>query len=118
MQLDGTWSALAADIGGEPMPEEIRKTIRLVIHEGTYSVTVAGHPDNGIVVLDPAKQPKAMDITGTSGPNKDKRILAIYETTGDTLRICYDLSGNARPTAFKTEKNTQLFLVLYAREGH
>src|SRR4051794_40819519 len=34
-----------------------------------------------------------MDITGTSGPNKGKTILAIYEQKGDTLRICYDLSG-------------------------
>lgn len=115
--VDGTWSALAADLGGETFPEELRKTLRLVIHEGTYTVTVANRPDRGIVVLDPLKQPKTMDITGTSGPNKDKRILAIYETTGDTLRICYDLSGRSRPTGFRTEKGTQLFLVLYAREG-
>jgi uncharacterized protein (TIGR03067 family) len=77
---------------------------------------VENRTDKGIVVLDTTKHPMAMDITSTSGPNKDKRILAIYETTGDTLRICYDLSGNSRPAAFRTEKGTQLFLVLYARE--
>jgi len=115
--IDGTWSALAADLGGEALPEELRKTMRLVIDEGTCTVTVADRPDKGIVVLNPRKQPKTMDITWTTGPKKDKRILAIYETTGDTLRICYDLSGNSRPTGFKTEKGTQLFLVLYAREA-
>jgi uncharacterized protein (TIGR03067 family) len=57
-----------------------------------------------------------MDITGTEGPNKGKTILAIYEITDDTLRICYDLSGKARPTEFKTTKGTKLFLVTYNRE--
>jgi uncharacterized protein (TIGR03067 family) len=57
-----------------------------------------------------------MDITGTDGPNKGKTILAIYERDGDTLRVCYDLSGKSRPTEFKTETGTQLFLVTYKRE--
>jgi uncharacterized protein (TIGR03067 family) len=57
-----------------------------------------------------------MDITGNEGPNKGKTFLAIYELKGDTLRICYDLSGQARPTEFKTKKDTRLFLVTYQRE--
>jgi len=35
---------------------------------------------------------------------------------GDTLRVCYDLSGKSRPTEFKTKEVTQLFLVTYKRE--
>ena len=57
-----------------------------------------------------------MDITGTEGPNKGKTFLAVYELDGDTLRICYDLSGKSRPTEFKTTEGTQLFLVSYKRE--
>jgi len=114
--IDGTWSVLAADYAGEPMTEEVRKSIRLVIHEGTYTFEQSGRIDKGIVVLDPTLYPKTMDITWTSGPKKDKRILAIYETTGDTLRICYDLSGMFRPAEFRTVRGTQFFLALYARE--
>jgi len=54
-----------------------------------------------------------MDITGTEGPNKGKTILAIYERDGDTLRVCYDLSGKSRPSEFKTTEGTRLFLVEY-----
>ena len=43
-------------------------------------------------------------------------ILAIYEMTDDTLKICYDLSGKARPSEVKTSKDTTLFLVTYSRE--
>jgi hypothetical protein len=35
---------------------------------------------------------------------------------GDTLKICYDLSGKGRPTEFKTTEGAQLFLVTYKRE--
>jgi uncharacterized protein (TIGR03067 family) len=57
-----------------------------------------------------------MDIVGTKGPNKGKTILAVYEIKDDTLRVCYDLSGKARPKEFKTKADTQLFLVEYKRE--
>jgi hypothetical protein len=48
--------------------------------------------------------------------NKGKIILAIYELKGDTLRVCYDLSGKARPSEFKAKPDTPLFLVNYKRE--
>ena len=72
--------------------------------------------DRGSVKLDPAATPKAMDITGTDGPNKGKTLLAIYELDGDRLKICYDLSGKNRPTAFQTTNGSLLFLVTYQRQ--
>jgi uncharacterized protein (TIGR03067 family) len=57
-----------------------------------------------------------LDIIGTDGPNKGKTFLAIYERDGDTLRICYDLSGKNRPKDFKSPEGTQHFLVTYKRE--
>ncbi len=114
--IDGTWSALAGDLAGQEFSEDQRKSIRLIIHEGRYEVSEAGHFDQAIVAIDPMLKPATMDITWMTGPNKGKRILAIYETTGDTLRICYDLSGAFRPGAFVTARGTQLLLMLFARE--
>jgi uncharacterized protein (TIGR03067 family) len=114
--MDGTWLPSAAELGGEKVPDEVRKTIKLVIDDGKYAVTVGKNADRGTVKIDPSKKPKEMDIIGTEGPNKGKTILAIYEMTDDTLRICYDLSGKARPSEFKTAKDTNLYLVTYKRE--
>ena len=114
--LDGTWLPSAAELAGKPFPEEIRKSMKLVLKGGKYTVTVGEKADRGTVKADPTAKPKEMDITGTDGPNKGKTFLAIYERDGDTLRICYDLSGKARPTEFKTREGTQLFLVTYKRE--
>ena len=69
----------------------------------------------GTVKLDPSAKPKAMDITGTEGPNKGKTILAIYELKDDTLRICYDLTGKGRPAEFMSKKDAPRFLVVYQR---
>ena len=57
-----------------------------------------------------------MTITGTAGPNNSRTYPAIYELKGDTLRICYDLSGAKRPAEFKSLAGTQLYLVTYNRK--
>ena len=114
--LEGTWLPSTAELGGKRFPDEVRKTIKLVVQGDRYTVTVGKVVDQGTIRLHPAAKPKAMDITGTDGPNKGKTILAIYERDGDTLRVCYDLSGKNRPTEFKTKEGTQLFLVTYKRE--
>ena len=114
--IQGTWLPSAAELAGKKYPDEVRKSIKLVIKDDTYAVTVGqAPPDRGTVKLDPSASPKAIDIAGTEGPNKGKTFLAIYELSGDTLRICYDLSGQSRPGEFRTEPNTALFLVTYQR---
>jgi uncharacterized protein (TIGR03067 family) len=114
--IQGTWLASTAELGGKPFTDEVRRSIKLTLKDDKYTVTVGKNPDQGTVKLDPSAKPKAMDITGTEGPNKGKKIPAIYELEGDTLKICYDLSGKSRPTEFKTTEGTQLFLVTYKRE--
>jgi uncharacterized protein (TIGR03067 family) len=114
--LEGVWLPSTAELGGKLFPDEVRKTIKLMIKDDRYTVTVGKQVDQGSVKLNPAAKPKELDITGTNGPNKGKTILAIYERDGDVLRVCYDLSGKGRPTEFKTKEGTQLFLVTYKRE--
>ena len=114
--LEGTWLPSEADLEGKKFPDEVRKTIKLVVKEDKCTVTVGKAVDRGTVKLNPAAKPKELDITGTDGPNKGRTILAIYERDGDTLRVCYDLSGKRRPKEFKSKEGTQRFLVTYKRE--
>lgn len=114
--IEGTWLPSTAELAGKAFPDEVRKSIKLVVKGDKYTVTVGMQLDQGTVKLNPSAKPKALDITGTDGPNKGRTILAIYERDGDTLRVCYDLSGTARPTEFKSREGTQLFLVTYKRE--
>lgn len=112
--LEGVWVPSSAELAGKTLPDEARKAFQLEVKGEAYTVTVGDKVDRGTCKVNPAAKPKAIDITGTEGPNKGKTILAIYERTGDTLRVCYDLGGKERPTEFKTAEGTQLFLVEHA----
>jgi uncharacterized protein (TIGR03067 family) len=115
-KIEGSWLPVKAELGGQPMPDEVLKTISMKLADGKYQVVADGHPDNGTFSLDASAKPKGMTVTGTEGPNKGKTFPCIYELQGDSLRICYDLSGAKQPTEFKTTPGTRLYLVTYKRK--
>jgi len=98
------------------MTEAVLKSISLKLDNGKYEVSVAGAPDKGTYTINSTSKPKGMTITGTERPNNGKTFPAIYQLKGDTLRICYDLSGANRPTEFKSIEGTRLYLVTYNRK--
>jgi uncharacterized protein (TIGR03067 family) len=114
--LQGNWKPIKAELAGQPMPEEVLKTISLKLDQGKYEVFVGEAPDRGTYIIDSSAQPKSMTVTGTEGPNHGRTFPAIYEIKGDTLRICYDLSGAKRPIEFKSLAGTKLYLVTYQQK--
>jgi uncharacterized protein (TIGR03067 family) len=111
-ELQGIWVPASSELGGQAAP--LPAGMKLAITGGEYTVAVEREVDRGTFKLDPKTNPKAMDITGTLGPNKGRTILAIYEVTADALKICYALEG-PRPTEFKTHPGDKRFLVTYKR---
>ena len=114
--VQGTWKPAKAELAGHPMPNAVLQVINLKMDNGKYEVSVGEAPDKGTYTLDSAATPKAITVTGTDGPNQGQTFPAIYELDGDTLRICYDLSGAKRPTEFKSLAGTKLYLVTYVRK--
>jgi len=114
-QIEGNWKPTAAEIAGQPMPPAALQSIAMTLAGGKYTVTAEGHPDIGTYTLDTSTTPKGMTVTGTEGPNQGKTFPCIYALDGDTLKICYDLSGQARPTEFKTKPGTLLYCATYRR---
>jgi len=113
--LQGRWVPVEAELGGNPFPDEARKSIKMEISNDVYLVTVDNIPDKGFIKLNVEANPKRMEITGGEGPNKGRIIPAIYEIKGNFVNICYDLSGKGYPADFKTAKGAQFFLVKYAK---
>lgn len=112
--IEDSWAPVSFELAGQKLPEVAFKDTKLVLADGRYTY----QNDNGTYKLIPVedpKAPKAMDITDTEGPNKGKTFMAIYELAGDSLKICYDLSGQTRPTEFATKAGTKLFLAAYKR---
>jgi uncharacterized protein (TIGR03067 family) len=114
-QMEGVWIPAEGEIFGQKVPAGDLEKIRLTLKGDKYIAAVGDMVDEGVCKIDPSTKPKQLDITSENGPNKGKTILAIYEITDDTLRVCYDVGGQARPTDFKTEQAARLLLV-YKRE--
>jgi uncharacterized protein (TIGR03067 family) len=111
----GTWQLTKGVVGGNALPEEVVKNLRLELTDGKYKVTGAESPDEGTWSLHPDQKPLGLDVKGTDGPNKGKTFLAIVELDGDKMKVCYDLSGQERPTRFESKEKTLLFLAEYQR---
>ena len=114
--IQGNWKPATAELAGQPLSDAVLKIISLKLENGRYEVVAGNLPDKGTYTIDSTTKPKRMTVTGTEGPNNGKTFPAIYELKGDTLRICYDLSGAKRPTEFKSIAGTQLYLVTYNRK--
>lgn len=114
---DGIWHPVTAVLGGQEMPKAVRDGIVLKLDGDDYTVTVNGAPDKGTCAVDRSVTPHRMTIQGTVGPNQGKTLLAICEVTSEgLLRVCYDLSGSAFPTEFKSDTGTSSYLVEYRQE--
>ena len=114
-KLVGAWQLTKGVVAGNNFPQEAVKAIRLELTDGKYKLTGAESPDQGTRKLHLEKKPLGMDVTGTDGPNKGRTMLAIFELTGDKLKVCYDLSGQKRPTKFESKPKTMVFLAEYQR---
>jgi uncharacterized protein (TIGR03067 family) len=114
--LNGTWVVVSADLSGKAMPDDFVKSLKLTIDGEKYTTKVGDEVDKGTLKIDPAKKPKTMDISPSEGPNKGKTLLAIYQVTGDALKVCYRLGEGDRPDEFKSTAENKLFLVNYKRE--
>jgi uncharacterized protein (TIGR03067 family) len=113
--LSGRWAPESAVMAGKAFPDEVRKSISLVLSNGKYTVKVGDQVDEGTYTVDATKTPKTITIVGSKGPNKGKTIPGIYELDKGTLRVCYDMSGKAHPADFESKPDTQLFLASYKR---
>jgi uncharacterized protein (TIGR03067 family) len=112
--LQGTWKLVSGEIGGRKMTAEQVKKSKLVFKGDHYKVRRGDAPKvAGSVVVDPAKDPKAIDITDSDGPNKGKTLLGIYALDGDELKECFAAAGEARPTKFATQTGTTQFFHIW-----
>ena len=117
--LVGEWAVISFEKDGKKVPEEDFKgtRVRFTSSPGTVTVTKGEKTAaEGTIEVDPAKQPKTINVTITSeGPRKGKTSLGIYRVDGDILTLCFDDSGKMRPKEFVSKPGSGLDLRKYTR---
>lgn len=114
--MEGKWTVAEAEAGGKKIESEDLAKLVVTITGATYSLMTDDGPDGGTLTLDETQNPKTMDATDTEGMDVGKVIRAIYEITGDTMRVCYAIEGGARPTEFATRDGVPWLLITYQRQ--
>jgi uncharacterized protein (TIGR03067 family) len=109
--LQGPWTLAALRIDGADLPAG--GGIRI---DGDRFTTVAmGAEYAGTVVVDEAATPKHFDLIFSDGPESGNRNFGIYELDGGTWRLCLNMTGQSRPSAFAAEPGSGNALEVFTR---
>lgn len=111
-KFQGAWTFESVEAGGQKLPAEQFKGMKLVFVGEKYTVKSGDMVITAATMtLDLSKSPRTMDCKVTEGPNKGTVILGIYEINADTLKVCFDPDGKKRPTEFKADTGSQTLVV-------
>jgi uncharacterized protein (TIGR03067 family) len=120
--LKGSWEIIGKEyMGKKATREEVAKLKGdMVIKDNTVTQWADDAGQTMVVSvaawkLDPKANPKALDLTYTEGELKGETVPAIYELKGDTLKVCYAMMNEKRPTEFAGKADGKAFLLIYKR---
>jgi uncharacterized protein (TIGR03067 family) len=114
-RIQGNWKVTEyATEGNQAVPQELRNftvfvSANVILIEQGERTNVARYK------LDPTKNPKAIDMTPLGGVDEGRRLLGIYELSGDNLKLCWTEKGE-RPKEFKGGASRTL-IVLQRRKA-
>jgi uncharacterized protein (TIGR03067 family) len=114
--MEGTWKVESAEAEGQKIESEDLKELMVKIAGDRYDLKIKDKTDAGTLKLDETQKPKTLDGTDTEGDDVGKVTKAIYELSGDTLKVCYALNGGERPKELATSAGSSLLLITYKRE--
>jgi len=108
-KLQGTWLPVSGERAGQDATEEFKKEINKFLISGDRIGAKSGDRiSGGKFKLDPTKKPKQIDIV-----IRNKTMQGIYSLEGDILKLCGSEVGDERPTEFKTQEGTKVFVMVF-----
>jgi uncharacterized protein (TIGR03067 family) len=118
-RLQGAWAVSAVEQQGKPVPAEqwtsglacrqwVFHSDRVVLESGDLRMEASYR-------LGCFMQPKTIDLTPTSGPERGKRLRGIYDLQPEALRVCLNAGTGKRPTEFTAPADSPWTLVVLQR---
>lgn len=104
--LEGTWEFASLEIAGTTMPAAALAASRLLIDGDRFRTESPEAIYEGVFNIDVESTPHGIDIEFVEGPEAGNWNYGIFRLNGDTLEICLDTAGKARPTDFRTQPGT------------
>ncbi len=109
---DGTWVVVSVEVGGAKLPDTPGT---VTIKGDKWTAKIGDEISAGTTKVDLTKKPAEIDLTFTDGGPKGVTMKGIMEIKGDTMRACYDGTGNERPKEFSTKDKPTYMIIEYKR---
>jgi uncharacterized protein (TIGR03067 family) len=110
----GTWKMVHCTWNGEPQPGDVQWIV-----QGDYYLIRQDqqtHTDPYPFKLDASQKHIDVDHHDTPKGTWGGKLKGIYEITGDTLRVCYDLTGDRYPKSFDAGPGSRQVVYEFRRE--
>jgi uncharacterized protein (TIGR03067 family) len=108
-RFQGRWGAISAKAGNGSIPTPAIPQWTMRFTGRNVRVTTPTSSDEGTFTLDPAKNPKEIDIEPAAGGQR--RLRGIYRFVGDELEVCMDDSNRKRPIQWDVDVGTRQLLI-------
>jgi len=111
-RVQGDWGMAELVLNGEKVPADALASAKLKIKASAYSLDGDNVSSRGTLKLGESTTPKSMDVNTEDGT----QLPAIYEISGDTLKVCYAMNGAPRPKDFKAAEGSDCVFATYKRK--
>lgn len=102
--LQGAWRAVEVTADGRPAPDGEARMFRIAVAGDRLTFAAGGDDRVARFTLDPARSPRAIDLTWLDGPGKGQVVRGIYSLDRGRLRLCVPNpktgDAGARPRGF------------------
>jgi uncharacterized protein (TIGR03067 family) len=110
----GTWKMVHCIWNGEPQPGNVQ----WIVNGDSYVIRLnqQTHTDPYPFKLDAGQKHIDVDHHDTPKGTWGGKLKGIYEISGDTLKVCYDLTGARYPSSFDAAAGSRQVLYEFQRE--
>jgi uncharacterized protein (TIGR03067 family) len=112
-KVQGSWVLTALVVEGKEIKDPKGK---LTVKGENYTFSSGDTNNKGVYKVDPTKTPMTLDIICKEGTDKGKTLPAIFEVTGDTMKVCLNIKGKDRPKEFASKPDSGNVLESWKRE--
>jgi uncharacterized protein (TIGR03067 family) len=114
-QLRGTW--IAVDIEHDGGKETPQGGLKWIFQGDTYEIWIGKQKmETNRVTLDPTRTPGTIEMKLVGGSKGSPRVTGIYALEGDTLKVCYDLTGRGYPGEFSAPRGASRIAYVFRRQ--
>lgn len=116
-KLQGTWNVVRYVYDGKEETPPADKPETLVIKKSKYELKRAEHNFHGELKLDASTSPWKIDASLYDKDDKKRgNAVGIYKFEGEKLIVCWDQTGENRPTQFGSDSGSKSQMIVLEKK--